>query len=179
MVIHETAVIEEGVIIEPNVHIGAFSVIGTPAEVKGENCPPGRVIIRSGTVIREHVTIHSSRHEYDRTEIGENCYIQAHSHIGHDAKLGDNVTLACYACVGGHSIIDDYVNMGLHSVTHQHTVIRTGTMIGANAFVKGKLDGFSIYVGVPARRIKANEYLIKKLPSVYATYTDLEKTHPY
>jgi galactoside O-acetyltransferase len=77
--------------------------------------------------------------------------------------LGDNVTLACYACVGGHNKVGDYANFGLHAVSHQRSTIGQGTMIGASAFVKGVIDQWSVYVGVPAKRIKANDYLIEKL----------------
>ena len=53
--------------------------------------------------------------------------------------------------------------MGLHSVTHQRSTIYKGTMLGANAFAKGELEEWSIYVGTPAKRIASNNYLINKL----------------
>jgi len=161
--IHDSAIIHPNVVMGKNVQIGAFCVIGTEAEIKGEDCPGGRVIIGDNTIIREHVTIHSSMHEDRWTRVGNDCYIQAHSHIGHDAHLGDNITIACFACVGGHTRLHEHVNMGLHSVTHQRTTIYKGTMLGANAFAKGELEPFSIYVGTPAKRIKSNDYLINKL----------------
>jgi len=165
--IHDYAFVHPNVVIGKNVTIGAYSVIGTEAEIKADikdnSCPGGRVIIGDNTVIREHVTIHASRHPNEWTIIGNDCYIQAKAHIGHDAHLSDNVTLACFACVGGHSRLHEYVNMGLHSVTHQGTTIYKGTMLGANAFAKGILEAWSVYVGTPAKRIKSNDYLIEKL----------------
>jgi UDP-N-acetylglucosamine acyltransferase len=163
--IHPTAVIYPNVIIGENVTIGAFTVIGSPAESKGHDPvnPIGTVVIGDGTIIREHVTIHAPSRVDGVTRIGKNCYIQAHSHIGHDSILGDNVTLACYACVGGHNKVGDYANFGLHAVSHQFSTIGQGTMIGACAFVKGVVEDWSVYVGVPAKRIKANQYLIDKL----------------
>lgn len=167
------ATVHPNVIIGKNVEIGDYAVVGTPAEVKGANLKGGRVIIGDNTVIREHVTIHSSRHEDKWTRIGSDCYIQAHAHIGHDSQIENHCTIGCFACVGGHSIICDWVNMGLHSVTHQRTRIGRGTMLGACAFAKGILKPWSVYVGVPAKRLKANEYLINKL-NVHDTDTDLE-----
>ena len=163
--IHPTAVIYPNVFVGDNVTIGAYSVIGSPAESKGLDPvnPIGMVIIGEGTIIREHVTIHAPTDKLGYTRIGKNCYIQAHSHIGHDCQIGDNVTLACYACVGGHNKVGDYANFGLHAVSHQRSTIGQGTMIGACAFVKGELEEWSVYVGVPAKRIKANQYLIDKL----------------
>ena len=162
--IHDTAIVHPNVYLGKNVSIGAFSVVGTPAEVKGEKgLPQGRVYIGDNTVIREHVTIHSSRHEDGRTKIGSDCYIQAHSHIGHDSYIGNNVTIACFACVGGHNFISDHCNLGLHSVTHQRTTLGEGVMLGANAFGKGILTSYSVYVGTPAKRIKSNIRLLNKL----------------
>ena len=166
--IHPTAVIYPNVILGKDVVVGAFTVIGSPAECKGLDPvqPIGQVIVGDGTIIREHVTIHSSSKELGYTRIGNNCYIQAHSHIGHDSELGDNVTLACYACVGGHNKVGDYANFGLHAVSHQRSTIGEGTMIGASAFVKGELESWSVYVGVPAKRIKSNDYLLQKLGKI-------------
>ena len=62
--INATAIIGPNVIIEDDVYIGAFCVIGSHAEyrdkVSERNDPPGKVVIRSGTTIREFVTIHGS-----------------------------------------------------------------------------------------------------------------------
>tara|TARA_S200002703_G_scaffold2926_1_gene4378 strand:+ start:125 stop:661 length:537 start_codon:yes stop_codon:yes gene_type:complete len=168
------ATVHPNVIIGKNVTIGDYAVVGSPAEIKGKNLKGGRVIIGDNTVIREHVTIHSSRHEDGWTRIGSNCYIQAHAHVGHDSQVGDNCTIACFACLGGHTVLEEWVNMGLHSVTHQRTRIGVGTILGACAFGKGVLQSWSVYVGVPARRIKENKYMIQKLLNVYPTDTDME-----
>ncbi len=48
MFIHETAIIYPGVIIEPNVYIGAYCIIGAPAEWKGREDCEGLVLIMSG-----------------------------------------------------------------------------------------------------------------------------------
>lgn len=163
--IHPTAIIYPNVVLGKNVWIGAYSVIGAPAEVKGKpQQVMGKVYINSNTVIREFVTVHSPSSDISHTYIGSNCYIQAHSHIGHDAYLDDYITISCYACVGGHCNISQYVNLGLHSVLHQRSKVDAGIMLGANAFGKGHLsEPFMVYVGTPAKPIKPNQYLIDKL----------------
>jgi len=162
--IHPTAVIYDNVVLGDNVSIGPYSVIGGPAEVK--TLPQdirGQVYINSGTVIREHVTIHGSRSDDGATIIGNNCYIQAHAHIGHDAILHDNVTLSCYACVGGHAELHEHSNLALHAVTHPRCIIGKGTIVGCNSFAKGELKEWSVYAGNPAKWIKVNNYLREKL----------------
>lgn len=162
--IHKTAIIHKSVCLDYGVEIGAYSVIGGAAEIKGkEQKSVGHIYIGDGTVIREHVTIHSPTSKSGCTYIGESCYIQAHSHIGHDSQIGNNVTIACYACIGGHSQLESYVNMALHSVSHPRTRVGEGTIVGCNSFAKGELESWSVYVGNPAKRIKPNNYLREKL----------------
>jgi len=162
--IHKSAVIFDNVVLGKDVFIGANAVIGAPAEVKGhQQISRGKVIIRDNTIIRECVTVHSPRADEGCTVIGDNCYIQAHSHIGHDAKIGDNVTIACHALVGGHVVLEDHVNLALHAVTHPRTIIRKGTLLGCNSFAKGELKAWSIYVGTPAKWKKWNNHLREKL----------------
>lgn len=162
--IHKSAIIHSNVELGEHVEIGAYSVIGGAAEIKNQpQTPLGTVYIGEGTIIREHVTIHSPREYNGYTYIGNKCYIQAHSYIGHDSKIGNDVTIACYACIGGHTELKDYVNMALHTVSHPRTIIEEGTILGCNSFAKGVLDPWSVYVGNPAKRIKANNYLRKKL----------------
>lgn len=162
--IHPTAIVYPNVILGDNVYIGAYSVIGAPAEVKGLGLKPmGLVYIGDKTIIREHVTIHSPRTRHGKTMIGHSCFIQSHSHIGHDCVVNSNSTIACYACLGGHTILDQRANMGLHSVTHPRAKIGEGTIVGCNSFVKGEALDWSVYVGSPAKRIKANNHLRNKL----------------
>ena len=163
--IHPTAIVYENVILEDGVEIGAYSVIGAPAEVKDQSNRDslGKVYIGENTIIREHVTIHSSRHKSGVTYIGYDCYIQAHAHIGHDCNIKNNSIVACFACLGGHTELEEHTNVALHAVTHPRTVIRKGTILGANSFAKGVLDKWSVYVGNPAKRIKPNNRLREKL----------------
>ena len=162
--IHYTAIVWPNVLLGKGVEIGAYSVVGGAAEIKAQKQKRyGHVIIGLNTRIRESVTIHSPRDKYGVTYVGDNCYIQAHAHIGHDSQIADFVTIACYACVGGHNIIDTHANLALHTVTHPHTHVGEGTILGCNSFAKGELDKWSVYIGSPAKRIKANNHLRRKL----------------
>ena len=162
--IHPTAIVYNNVVLGESVEIGAYSVIGAPAEIKGKKQEvKGMVYIGHNTVIREHVTIHSPRSTHGETHIGVQCYIQAHAHIGHDCAIEDHCTIACFACLGGHSMIKNNANIALHAVTHPRTIVGEGTILGCNSFAKGCLSKWSVYVGSPAKRIKANNHLRKKL----------------
>lgn len=154
--IHPTAVIGKNVTIEEGVYIGPFCIIGYPAEWKGMEENDCGVIIRKDTRITGHVTIDSGANR--PTEIGENCYLMKHSHVGHDAILQDGVTLSCGAKVGGHTVIGKGCNIGLNAVIHQKQIIAEGCMIGMGSVITKKLitEAGMKYVGNPARCIGQN-----------------------
>ena len=161
--IHPTAIIGDNVILGDNNYIGAYCIIGDPAEHKKywgqENIlgdTKSKVLIGDNNIITGLVTIDAGT-END-TIIGSNCFIMKHAHIGHDCWIMNNVTISCGAKIGGHSIIKEYSNIGLNAVLHQFTTIERGCMIGASAFIKGATEEFTKYAGVPARKIGINEY---------------------
>lgn len=154
--IDRTSVFGKNVIIEDNVYIGPYCIIGFPAEWKGYEKEDCGVIIRSGTRITGMVTIDSGG--IRATEIGKDCYIMKHSHIGHDCKIGDSVTISCGAKVGGHTIIGKNTNIGLNAVIHQKQIIAENCMIGMGSVITKKLitvNGMK-YAGNPARLIGEN-----------------------
>ena len=154
--IHPTAIIYDGVIVESDVYIGEYCIIGSPAEWNGRENNTGKVIIKSGTRITGLVTIDSGTD--NTTIIGNNCYLMKHSHVGHDAQLMEGVTLSCGAKIGGHSIIGKNTNIGLNAVIHQKVEVPEGCMIGASGFVgkKSILKPFTKYAGVPVKEIGSN-----------------------
>lgn len=143
--VHNDVVIGPGteigshVVIEPYVTIGAdcrifqYASIGaTPQALKfaGEVT---HVKIGPRTIIREFVTIHrGTAFGCGITEIGEENYLMAYSHIAHDCKTGKRVIMANNATLGGHILIDDYVTVGGLVAVHQFV------RIGKYAFVGGK-----------------------------------------
>ena len=155
--IHPTAIIGKNVVLGDNNYIGAYCIIGDPAEHKKYwDKEIGKVYIGDNNIITGLVTIDAGTEEV--TFIGNDCFIMKHAHIGHDCIIQDNVTISCGAKIGGHSIIKEYSNIGLNAVLHQFTIIERGCMIGASAFIKGETEEFIKYAGVPAKKIGINEY---------------------
>jgi len=153
--IHPTAIIGENVILGDNNYIGAYCIIGDPAEHKKFwDEQKGKVYIGDNNIITGLVTIDAGTK--DITFIGNNCFIMKHAHIGHDCMIKDNVTISCGAKIGGHSIIKNNSNIGLNAVLHQFSIIEQGCMIGASAFFKGQSKEYSKYAGVPAKYLSPN-----------------------
>lgn len=157
MGIHPTAIIGPNVTIEDNVYIGPYCLIGLPAEWKGRETDMKGVVIKSGTRLTGLVTVDSGA---DRvTEIGPDCYLMKHSHVGHDAILGKGVTVSCGAKIGGHTEIGNGTNIGLNAVLHQKLKVPGGCMIGMGAVVtkKTELQTGMKYAGNPARCLGENK----------------------
>jgi UDP-N-acetylglucosamine acyltransferase len=157
--IHPTAIIGDNVILGDNNYIGAYCIIGDPAEHKKYWLQPkGKVIIGNGNMITGLVTIDAGTE--DITTIGNNCFIMKHSYIAHDCIIHSNVTISSGVRIGGHCIVKEYSNLGMNAVLHQFAIIEQGCMIGASAFIKGTTEEFSKYAGVPAKYLSPN--IIKK-----------------
>jgi UDP-N-acetylglucosamine acyltransferase len=154
--IHETAIIYDGVLMGTGNTIGAFCIIGSPAEWKNHTDGSGNVIIGNNNTITGMVTIDSGVNV--PTEIWDNCFIMKHAHIGHDAIIQSDVTISCGAKIGGHAIIGEKSNIGLNAVIHQKCIVPDGVMIGASGFVgkKSILKPQHKYAGVPVREIGIN-----------------------
>ena len=153
--IHPTAIIGDNVILGDNNYIGAYCIIGDPAEHKkywGQE--KGKVIIGNNNIVTGLVTIDAGTEV--PTIIEDGCFIMKHAHIGHDCRIMNNVTISCGAKIGGHSIVGEGSNIGLNSVLHQFSVIKKGCMIGASAFFKGESEVEMKYAGVPARKLGQN-----------------------
>jgi len=156
--VHPTAVIYPNVIIEDNVSIGAYCIIGAPAESlkywRKES--EYSVVIKSGTIITGLCTIDAGT-EQD-TIISNNCFIMKQTHIGHDSFIDHNVIIAPHVSVGGHCIISANCNLGMNSVIHQRVTVPSKSMIGMGAVVTKSSQTWAngVYVGNPAYFLRWN-----------------------
>jgi UDP-N-acetylglucosamine acyltransferase len=153
--IHETAIIYDGVVIEPNVQIGPYCIIGAPAEWKGKTSDKG-VRICEGAILTGLITIDAGVER--TTYIGPNCYIMKHAHVGHDAILHSGATISCGAKIGGHANIGQNTNIGLNSVIHQKKIVPQDCMIGmGSVLTKGLIMSPGMkYAGNPAKLLGEN-----------------------
>lgn len=170
--IHSTAVVEssnigEGTEIGPFTYISSRVTIGKNCKIYGASIglpgehpagvvdPGGIVVIGDNVEIREYVTINTPLFG-PYTTVGNDCYLMTKSHVGHDAKLGNRVVLHTGSVIGGHSAIGDYCYMGLNCSTHPFAELGNYCIVGANGFYKGKSPSAIVWVGTPAKPLKAN-----------------------
>lgn len=115
-----------------NNHISPGAVIGGPPQDISYKGEPTKLIIGNNNVFREFSTVNIATSKADgKTEVGNNCYFMAYTHVGHDCKIGNNVIMANDTHFGGHSVIEDNVVIG--GVCAFNQFIR----IGKNSFIAG------------------------------------------
>jgi UDP-N-acetylglucosamine acyltransferase len=151
-ILHNT-IISNNVIIGDNnsifsaVSIGSLGEMGSKGDRLEDNA---KVVIGNNNTIREFATINSPVRT-EKTQIGNNCYLMARTHVPHDAILKNNVVMATNSLIGGGCILHDYAYLGLGSLVHQWLVIGEGVMVGMNATISSNVPPFCIVTGTPAR----------------------------
>jgi len=117
--------IHDGCVIHP------FAIIGSvPQDLKYQG-EASSVIIGSGTVIREHVTIHAGTIQGGMvTQVGRDCLLMVGVHIAHDCTVGDRVIMANNATLAGHVTVGEGAVLGGMCGVHQWVSIGCYAMIG-------------------------------------------------
>ncbi|WP_347244880.1 acyl-ACP--UDP-N-acetylglucosamine O-acyltransferase [Thermogutta sp.] len=113
---------------------------------------PGKVIIGSGNVIRENVTIHRALDEEDATLVGDNNLLMVNVHIAHDCRIGNNTIFANNVMLAGHVTVGDRAYVSGAVAVHQFCRIGSFAMVGGQAHINKDVppyvtvDGLSSYV---------------------------------
>ena len=146
------------VVIEPFVDIGSdckifqYAAIGAPPQSLKYAGEKTWVKIGRGNIVREFVTIHRGTSDGGGvTEIGEENFIMAYSHIAHDCKLGRNIVLSNNATLGGHITIGDYATVGGLVAIHQFVRVGNYAFIGGKSAVVKDIPPYMIAAGDRAR----------------------------
>lgn len=155
--IHPTAIIYPNVIVEDDVYIGAYSVIGGQPEHKsfydGSRETQG-VVIRRGSRIFEHVTIHSGT--INATEVGERSVVFNHSHIGHDCIIESDSVVGGNVSLAGHCHLMKGANVSGKSCLSQWVVIGAYGFVGGFTYITKHLPCGERWLGFPARFLGHN-----------------------
>lgn len=150
--IHATAVVEAGARIGAGCEIMAGAVItrfcdlgegvtvypcavlgGDPQDLHFDRAVESRVRIGSGTVVREHVTVHRSTRAEGATVVGERCFLMAGCHVAHDCAVADDVVVANAVQLAGHVQVGPYCFLGGGAVFHQFCRVGRGAMVSGGS----------------------------------------------
>ncbi len=138
-VIDEGVQIASGCRIGPHCYLTGNTILGSdniihagcvfgdwPQDLAYTGVPTG-LTIGKGNRFREHVTIHRGTKEGTTTEIGDDNYLMAHSHVAHNCKIGSHVVIVNAVLLGGYVEIEDRTFLGGGTVVHQFC--RVGTLV--------------------------------------------------
>ena len=138
-VIDEGVQIASGCRIGPHCYLTGNTILGSdniihagcvlgdwPQDLAYTGVPTG-LTIGKGNRFREHVTIHRGTKEGTATEIGDENYLMAHSHVAHNCKIGSHVIIVNAVLLGGYVEVEDRAFLGGGTVVHQFC--RVGTLV--------------------------------------------------
>lgn len=136
------AVIHKYVSIGKNCTVHAHAVLGDLPQDLAFKDVVSHVRIGSGTTIREGVTIHRGTKPETVTEVGENCYLMANSHLAHNVKLGNNVIVVNGALLAGYVEVGEKAFISGNCVIHQFVKIGRLAMLGGNSGISKDVPPF-------------------------------------
>jgi UDP-N-acetylglucosamine acyltransferase len=154
VMLHEGVRIHAQVVIAGRTEIGAgteifpFASLGHAPQDRKFRGEENRLVIGSGNVIREHVTMNPGTEQGGLvTRIGNNGLFLTGAHVAHDCQIGDNVLLVNNATLGGHCVVEDFASIGGLSAVHQFVRIGAYAFIGGMSGVENDVIPFGMALG--------------------------------
>ena len=171
-------VIQPYVTIGPDCQIFQYAAIGAPPQslkFKGEKSD---VKIGRGSIIREFVTIHrGTEFGGGLTEIGEDNFLMAYTHIAHDCITGRKVVMSNNTTLGGHITIGDNATIGGLVAIHQFVRIGDHAFVGGKSGVVKDIPPYVIAAGYRAKLHGLNSVGLKRFGFSQETLLLLKKAY--
>jgi UDP-N-acetylglucosamine acyltransferase len=189
-IIGDNVFIGSGTVIGPHVVIDPFVTIGrncrifqyaaigaVPQSLKFEG-EKTYVKIGNGTIIREFVTIHrGTGFGGGITEVGEENFLMAYTHIAHDCRVGRKVVMANNATLAGHITIGNHATIGGLVAIHQFVKIGEHAFVGGKSAVVKDVPPYVIAAGDRAELHGLNLVGLKRHGFSPTTLSLLKKTY--
>ena len=96
-------------------------------------------------------------------KIGKNVMMWSFTHIGHHSIVDDDNFLSGNVVVAGKCHIKSFCFLGTNCSTRDGLTIEVGTFVGMDASLLNDTDPWSVYVGVPAKKIEGKSSRSVKL----------------
>ncbi|MFH1594090.1 MAG: acyl-ACP--UDP-N-acetylglucosamine O-acyltransferase [Candidatus Omnitrophota bacterium] len=154
------------------IHMGA--VIGhAPQDTAFKG---GDTFLRIGkkNIIREYVTIHRGTKPDTATEIGDENYLMALSHVGHNCKLGNKIVIANGALLAGYVTLGDQAFVSGNVAVHQFCAIGELVMIGGYSAVNRDIPPYMTVRG-PSRVRSVNLVGLRRAGFKNATIREIKE----
>jgi sugar O-acyltransferase (sialic acid O-acetyltransferase NeuD family) len=115
--------------------------------------------------ISSHATI------FDKSVIGDNCFILedntiqpfttvgnnvvmwSGNHIGHHGTIHDHVFFTSHVVLSGHCNVESYSFFGVNSTIRDYIRVAQGTLVGMGSAITKETEEWGIYIGNPAKKV--------------------------
>jgi len=87
------------------------------------------------------------------TTIGNNVVMWSGNHIGHHSIIKDHVFFTSHVVMSGHCEIGSYSFFGVNSTIRDYTQIAQGTLVGMASAITKETEEWGIYIGNPAKKV--------------------------
>ncbi|MBQ7018792.1 MAG: UDP-3-O-(3-hydroxymyristoyl) glucosamine N-acyltransferase [Bacteroidales bacterium] len=149
------SVIRRGTIIDDNTYIGCCSIIGSEGfqAIRGYNKHirhVGRTHIHHDVCIGDNTTIGNALFE-GFTEIGAYTKIDNHTYIAHNFKCGNYCVITSSSVLLGSSVLQNNIWIAPNSVVLNGIKIEDNAFIGTLSYVNKDVSKDSLIMGIPAR----------------------------
>ena len=140
--------LESHVVVKRGTTVGAANYFaegvilgGLPQHKKG-SAHPGRLVIGSRNVLREHVTVHRALTEPQVTCVGDGNLLMVNAHVAHDCQVGHETILANNVMLAGHVLVEDRAYLSGAVGVHQFCRIGQYAMVGGQAHITKDVPPF-------------------------------------
>lgn len=154
--------VKQGTQLGENNHVFEGTVLGGWPQHLGSHDSCGDVLIGSGNIIRENVTVHRSMKEGGTTVVGDNCMIMVNAHIAHDCRVADNVIMANNVMLAGHVSIGKRANLSGAVGVHQFCRVGAYAMVGGQAHTMQDVPPYVTVDGLTSRIIGLNQIGLRR-----------------
>lgn len=177
-VIGSHTTVDSYVDIGPNCQIFSYASIGTVPQAvkfKGEKT---YLKIGRNTIIREFATLNRGT-EFGGgvTEVGENNFLMAYTHVAHDCRIGKGVILSNNATLAGHITLGDYVIVGGLTAIHQFVRVGDYAYIGGMSAVVKDIPPYLLAAGDRATLHGLNKVGLQRQGFSQNTISNLKKAY--
>ncbi|MFZ5833627.1 MAG: acyl-ACP--UDP-N-acetylglucosamine O-acyltransferase [Planctomycetota bacterium] len=176
-VLESHVVIKRGTVLGPNNRVFEGVILGGLPQHIHIPETPGGVVIGSGNIIRENVTVHRALKADQATIIGDNNLLMVGAHVAHDCCIGSHCIITNNVLLAGHVAVADRAYLSGAVAVHQFCRIGSLAMVGGQAHITKDVppfvtvDGLSSYVvglnQVGLRRAGFRQEVVATLKAAY------------
>ncbi|MEO6284003.1 MAG: acetyltransferase [Dyadobacter sp.] len=87
------------------------------------------------------------------TTVGNNVVMWSGNHIGHHGQIKDHVFFTSHVVLSGHCVVESYSFFGVNSTIRDYTPIAQGTLVGMASAITRETEEWGIYIGNPAKKV--------------------------